>query len=156
MFCFSSGTGLRSLVCSGVLVRLMLFSALLSMLRPVGAVCQHCQDFIPACPGGDKCPTIVHVAGNAEEWTDKGTGALPQGLPSMIPPDLLAVFSRQAMDSIVGLVTAPRGGGQLDFSTDAYSSANAVVKAAFSGKCTIEDAALELGERLGSCVPRGD
>ena len=151
------GAGLRAPVArSGAL---MLLLVLLGAPGVLG-VCRHCKDLFPNCPGGDDCPFFQNVAANVEAMA-KGTVTSVPKLEHTLPPQLLNVFTRNVVEAIVAVACAPTVGGCLDFADPAYKTSTSVVRAAFVGHCSTDDAALELSERLekaatGEAIARGN
>jgi hypothetical protein len=90
---------------------------------------------------------VTELTKNAEIFTKRTLGASPTVAYSMTH-ELAMQFTRPVVDAIVGLACAPVQGVQIDFNDPAYSSANAIVKAAVYGHCSFAEAAAILAERL--------
>jgi len=123
--------------------------AFLFHLEPVDAtiVCPHCKDTIMPAHAATACPLVTELTKNADIFTKKTLGASPTVAYSMTH-ELAMQFTRPVVDAIVGLACAPVQGVQIDFNDAAYSSANAIVKAAVYGHCSFSEAAAILAERL--------
>ena len=65
-----------------------------------------------------------------------------------LPAEILTVFTKNVVETIVGIACSPEVGKIIDFSDGAFRSATSVVRAAFMSHCTIEEAGLELAQRL--------
>ena len=78
-----------------------------------------------------------------------GSGSMARSptLKMALPPDMLTVFTKACCDAILGLQNSPAAGTTYDLS-DASVSAADIIRAAFHGQCSYDDAALELTSRL--------
>ena len=113
---------------------------------PVGAVCPHCKDSIAGCTGGTACPLVADLAANVAGFESGSLSTLPE-VRHLIPPRLLALFSRSVLEQIVATATAPLGSA-VDLRGQRYTSATSVVQAALFGHCSMEEASLELTRRM--------
>ena len=125
---------------------------LLLILRGAEAVtCTHCKDTISGCTGGDDCPLIKDLAGNALIFANKVLDKTPK-LFHMITTELATHFSRPVCEAIVGLACAPAQGHEVDFSSATYSTCHAVVQSALYGHCSVTEASAVLSSRLEACT----
>ena len=131
--------------------RMLISWITLMLLDKAEAVCPHCKDSIPGCPGGDACPTMVDPAANAAIFNDKLVARTPK-VTQLLPPELAPHFSRTVCEALVGIVCAPAPGTEIDFTNAAYSTARAVVRAACLGHCTAAEASQVLQQRLEEAV----
>ena len=132
-------------VCSSAGLRWLV---LLLLLRPSLGVCPHCKDTIAGCAGGINCPTITDLVTNAAIFADRTLGVTPK-VSACLPSEVAAHFTRPVCDAIVGLACGPAEGAVLDFGAEPYAnSAQAVVRAAVYGHCSVTEAAAELARRL--------
>ena len=117
----------------------------------VEAVCIHCRDTIPGCSGGEACPLVTNLAGNAAIFAERQLGRLPK-MSHMLTPEVSSHFTRPVCEAIVGLACAPALGVEIDFALPEYRSSQAIVQAASYGHCSAAEAACVLAERLEAAV----
>lgn len=145
---FCSGAGPRaSMGSAGALVRTVTWFVLMMSAAPVAAVCPHCGGWCEGCAGDDTCPHFAGVRSNLAAIQKSSITSVPS-LAQKLPVELLNVFTRNVVEAIVGCACSPGQADGIDFSTDPYKASSAVVRAAFYGHCTYDDAALELTSRL--------
>ena len=149
---FSSGASLAPLAGrSGALASIFFASSPIAVAMPQ-STCEHCRGFLEGCPGGDVCPLVAGVNSNIEAINKQSITSIPS-LTSLLPPELLSVFPRSIVETIIGTACAPPSGTALDFSSDSYKTSSSVVKAAIYGHCSVDDAMLELTSRLDERWP---
>ena len=130
----------------GALLPVFIFC--LSHLPLVHSVtCTNCMDTIVGCKGGSDCPTIIDLMANKKVFEANKLGTVPI-VKNLLPPELVNIFTRSVTEAIVGIASAPTSGSSIDFSDGAYVKASAVVQAAIFGHCTIDEASVELSNRL--------
>ena len=105
------------------------------------------MDTIVGCKGGSDCPTIIDLMANKKVFEANKLGTVPI-VKNLLPPELVNIFTRSVTEAIVGIASAPTSGSSIDFSDGAYVKASAVVQAAIFGHCTIDEASVELSNRL--------
>ena len=142
-----SGAGLRtSSPASGALV--LTLALTLTSVTQVSAVCVHCKGFVDGCTGSDTCPLATEITANGAAMEDPKTSKIPT-VGYILPPDMLTVFTNNVIEAIVGIASSPATGRTVDLSDNTeFDKPSKVVRAAFMGHCTIEEAGLELAGRL--------
>jgi len=118
-----------------------------SHVHSIHAVCPHCKDSIPGCAGGDACITIAGPLKNAATMAAPALSSVPS-IASLLPPELLSVFTKQVVETLVGIACAPARGAVVDLSSSTYATAASVVRASLFGHCSRDEALLELTTRL--------
>ena len=130
---------------TGTLLPLLFF--LTSVVQPCISVCIHCKDTILPAHESANCPLASDIASNVDLFSTGTLGSIPK-VTNLLPPPILRMFPKAALEAMVGFASAPANGVQIDFTTAQYTSSANVVKAAFYGHCTHEEACMELQTRL--------
>ena len=65
-----------------------------------------------------------------------------------LPAEMHQVFTKTVIENVVGIACTPPTGQTVDFSDEAFKSSTSVVRASFMSHCTMEEAGLELAQRL--------
>ena len=117
------------------------------VVAPVSAVCPHCKDCIPGCPGGDECPLVTELTENIRVFDTGALGTAPH-VQHLLPATIRSIFSPAMCEAIVGITTAPAAGTTANLADQAiFPSCMSVVRAARFGHCSIEEAVMELSSR---------
>ena len=98
-------------------------------------VCETCKDTIGGCSGGANCPLLKAPSENAAALASSSS-TVALDVTKLLPPELLCTFTKTVMETLSAVAKAPKGGGSVDLSSSALSSASGVVKAAINGFCT--------------------
>ena len=126
---------------------LMLFITLSIFISPVGATCVHCHGFFDGCTGSASCPLGKELTANVAAMETPSVSKVPQ-VGYALPPEMLTVFTKNVIETIVGIACSPATGQTIDFSDSAFTTSASVVRAAMMSHCTYEEATMELAERL--------
>lgn len=149
MLRFCVGAGRRSAPGrSGAL--LLLSCVAFTMPAHVGAVCPTCHNFFDGCKGGDACPLAQEHSANVAAVKSGNMKDIPS-LSHSLPPEMLTVFTRPVCEAILSLVNSPAVGTHKVLSESSLKCTE-IVRYAFHGHCSYEDAALELSARLEDAV----
>ena len=142
-----SGAGLRtSSPASGALV--LTLALTLTSVTQVSAVCVHCKGFVDGCKGSADCPLAKEITANGVAMEDPKVSKIPT-VGYVLPPDMLTVFTSNVIEAIVGIASSPATGRTVNLSDKTeFDKPSKVVRAAFMGHCTLEEAGLELAGRL--------
>ena len=116
-------------------------------LVSVDATCVHCKDFFTGCTGGNNCPLIKELGSNVQAVSSGSMTKVPV-LTNSLPAEMLNVFTRPVIETIIGIACSPSSGSIVDLAGNDYTSTTAVLRAAFMNHCSYEDAALELSSRM--------
>ena len=138
-----SAVPLSSFGARGALSHFLFMGLLLTSFTASGAVCPLCQDWFPGCKGGNDCPFTSGPATNAARLAQESLPATPS-LFQLLPTEMLTVFTRSVVESLVSLRLTPVSGAVVDFTTDAFKTSTSIARACIMGHCSVDDAALEL------------
>ena len=107
------------------------------------------------CAGGADCPLLKAPQDNAVLLQSMASSSAPD-VTKLLPPEMLCTFTKTVMETLSAVAKSPKGGGSIDITTAAISTATGVVKSAINGFCTWEEAGLELAGRLESATDEAD
>ena len=107
-------------------------SCLRSLLSPAqrAATCVHCKGFFDGCTGSDACPLGKELTDNFKAMEAPSVTKIPS-VGVSLPAEMLTVFTKNVVETIVGIACSPEVGKIIDFSDGAFRSATSVVRAAF-------------------------
>ena len=98
--------GVRPVVGLSATGTLLPFFIVMAVIQPCFSVCIHCKDSILPAHESAACPLSTDIASNVNLFSTGSLGTIPK-LTNLLPPTILRMFPKAALEAMVGFASAP-------------------------------------------------